>query len=376
MSSKINIAVAIPTFNRLDKLQFALQKIEAQELDERFTVTCVISNIASQDGTTEFLDSLKSNKIRYVIWNTPQTNIVANWHRCAQTIPVEIDWVWFHGDDDYLANPQVIKGLVEILLTHGDTKLSIVHACQGRRSQNSGKIIRGNLFDLCNQIGYHEILGWMSSLVVRKDKFVSAIERAHQPFVQGLQPDELLEHKVSAYRHSFGLLEECVNDDALFVDLPWVEPQDNAQTEESMKRWSEMHEGERYFYVVDDILSMYERGIIQKKCSPMFFRYLTYSFWDRYAAHLVAAAVQTGKISGRDKEHWTRIKKIGELFAIDRDKKLFLQWYESLSSQISHFEKLHDETLNLKRVLIEQYNLANSTSYPFQVLGVDGNLLR
>ena len=46
MGKKLKIAIAIPTYNRLEKLKFALSKIEAQEIDDRFELYCVISNIA------------------------------------------------------------------------------------------------------------------------------------------------------------------------------------------------------------------------------------------------------------------------------------------------------------------------------------------
>jgi hypothetical protein len=52
LKQKLKIAIAIPTFNRLEKLKVALRHIEAQELDDRFELFCVISNIASMDGTT------------------------------------------------------------------------------------------------------------------------------------------------------------------------------------------------------------------------------------------------------------------------------------------------------------------------------------
>lgn len=376
MTSKLKIAIAIPTYNRLEKLQYALKRIEAQEIDSRFELHCVISNIASSDGTHEYLKTLQSNTIRYHIWNTPEKNIFVNWRRCAEAVPKDIDWVWFHGDDDYLTSPQVIKGLVDILEKQSDAKLALIHVCQARRSQKTGKIIRGNLFDLCNQLGYHEILGWMSSIVIRNTKFVPAIMRSTKPLADGLTADELLTHKISAYRHSASFLEECINDEALFLDVPWVEPQDTEQTQESIARWQESHEGERYFYVVDDILALYEKGLIQKKISPIFFRYLTYSFWDRYAAFLIAGTIQTGTISERNLGHWTRIRQIADLFELERDKKIFVQWYESLSNYITHYAKLHDEVISQKKNLIDQYQMTNAPVYPFEVLGPNGTFVR
>jgi glycosyltransferase involved in cell wall biosynthesis len=376
---KIRIAIAIPTYNRLSKLKFALKNIEAQELDSRFELYCVVSNIASKDGTTKFLDGLKSDKVKYVIWNKPEDNIYLhggiNWRRCAEAIPKKIDWVWFHGDDDFLMHSQVIKGLVDVLELHSDEGLSLIHACQARRSQKTGEMIRGNLFDICNQLGYHEILGWMSSIVMRKERFVPAIMRSTKLLVDGLKPDEFLIHHYSSYPHSASFLEECINDDALFIDMPWVEPQDIEQTSESIDRWAETHEGERYLFVVDDIVKLYEKGIIKQKLSPVFFRYLTYSFWDRYAVFLLELTINTGKISERYKEHWLRVRKMAEFFDHERDKKIFIQWYSALNNHIAHYEKLNNEVIELRINLIDQYKFTNSPIYPFQILAPDGNFI-
>lgn len=380
--NKIKIAIAIPTYNRLDKLKFALEKIEAQELDSRFELYCVISNIGSKDGTTEFLDQLKSDKLKYVIWNKLEENIYVNWRRCAAAVPKEIDWVWFHGDDDFLTDSQVIKGLVDVLEKEADEKLSLIHVCQARRSQKTGKTIRGNLFEMCNLMGYHEILGWMSSIVIRNEKFVPAIMQATQKVADGLRPENIT-HKISAYGHSASFLEECINDEAIFIDMPWIEPQDIEQTPESIARWEEVNTAESYFFVVDDIINLYEKGLIKQKLSPVFFRYLSYSFWDRYASFLIASTMQEGKISERNKEHWLRVRKMAELFELERDKKLFIQWHNALNNQIINYEKLHEEIAQLQKKVIEvqknltdQYQLSECAAYPFQVLASDGNLVR
>ena len=223
MGKKLKIAIAIPTYNRLEKLKFALSKIEAQEIDDRFELFCVISNIGSIDGTTEFLNQLNHKNINYVIWNKLDENIYLNWRRCSEAIPEDIDWVWFHGDDDFLTNDQVIKGLVNIIEQEACIETSLIHICQARRSRSTGRIIKDNLFDLCNQLGYHEILGWMSSLVVRCNQFKCAIDWSTTPYEKHPDPKEALEFKFSAYRHSAGFLRVCTHDYALFVDEPWVE---------------------------------------------------------------------------------------------------------------------------------------------------------
>ena len=63
MNDKLKIAIAIPTYNRLEKLKVALQSIDKQEVDEGLEIYCVVSSIASTDGTTEYFDTLAGGKV-------------------------------------------------------------------------------------------------------------------------------------------------------------------------------------------------------------------------------------------------------------------------------------------------------------------------
>jgi glycosyltransferase involved in cell wall biosynthesis len=370
---KLKIAIAIPTYNRLEKLKVALHHIETQELDDRFELFCVISNIASQDGTTEFLGQLSHSKVKYVIHNTPEDYIYTNWRRCAEAVPDDIDWVWFHGDDDYIISPVAIKELVTLLNAQADESLKLVHICQALRSRRTCEWFRGNLLDLCNALGYHEVLGWMSSLVVERTVFKSAIELATRPYDEKLEPSQLLVRKISAYGHSAAILRTCIDQEAIFWDVPWVDPQDRAQTPESVARWQTEQVGERYFFVVDDILSLIEDEVITRPLTPMFFRYLRYTLWDRYAASLIGEVVNTGHMTSLQLEHLQRIKKMEISFVSEREKKLFLQWHQSLRARLMAYIRHSQETARLRTELVEHYNMINTGYYPFEILSLQGS---
>jgi len=371
---KLKIAVAIPTYDRLEKLKVALRHIEAQEVDERFELYCVISNIGSQDGTTEFLSQLSHPTVRYVIYNTQEDYIhaAANWRRCAETVPDDIDWVWFHGDDDYITTPQALKSLVGLLLDQGDDRLKLVHVCQALRSRATNKILRGNLLDLCNTIGYHEVLGWMSSVVMRCAEFKLAIDYGTWYGPEKLHPDQFLVRKISVYVHSAGMLRSCIASDAIFWDVPLIDPQDRVQTPESIARWQVGHEGERYLFVIDDILKMVEDGTITKPLQPMFFRYHTYTLWDRYASFIIGAVVNSGQITPAQLEHLERVKRMQFVITSGREKKLFLQWHQSLSARLQGYVRHAHETVRMRNELVEHFNATNAGVYPFQILSPQG----
>jgi glycosyltransferase involved in cell wall biosynthesis len=373
--NKIKIAIAIPTFNRLNKLRFCLSNIEEQVIDDRFEVYCVISDQESTDGTTEFLNNLNSTKIKYVI-NTKRvvsTNFSSNNRRVANLIPQEIDWVWFHGDDDYLTSQTVLKELVDFIQLSGD--VTLICACEERRSRRSNTQLKASLFDLCNSLGYHEILGWMSSLIVKKDEFVTAINLSTEIFNELTSWDDCLKFRYSAYAHSIALLEVCCHKNAAFIDSAWIATQDSKQSDETLVRWQKEHTGIRYLFVMNDLLKLQKKGIFTKKLSLIFFRYNNYSLWDRFANYLTAEVVENGVLSDIGMEMLDDLRDITNLIESPQSKKIFLQWYQGFSHQILEYSQLTKKLQGLNKNLRITYDLNNSSSYPAQILGESGEII-
>ena len=101
-----------------------------------------------------------------------------NYGYLADTVPEDVDWVWFMGDDDYIPDPKALLNLCNLLREKtNDPDFGFVHVCQAKRSRNTGKIITDTTFNLCNLYGYTEMLGWISSLVIRKKQFIAALKK-------------------------------------------------------------------------------------------------------------------------------------------------------------------------------------------------------
>jgi abequosyltransferase len=359
------IAVAIPTFNRLDRLKNAIKSIELQEFDRTtIDLLCCLSNSASYDGTTEYIASLKSDRIDFVMHNqvvfpketASQDRGHTNWKNLTDIVPDDVDWVWFMGDDDYLTRKSAISALSEIIDRHDDEHLQIIHVSQARRSRATGTVIRGNLLDLCNRFGFHEMLGWISSLVIKTSVFKN--------FVKIM----LHHYHESAYGQSSAILELCVNNDALFIDMPWVDTQDERQTEESIKRWQDDSMGERYLYVVDGVVSQFERKIITKPLKPVFYRYHTYSLWDRYVSFLVSRAINAEVISDTDHSHWNRVRKIADTLDDPLFVKLYLAWHGSIYRYATDIVNRNRALIEAKKQLIAYHQSINLGCYPSQEL--------
>ena len=69
---KIKLAIAVPTYNRLEKLKILLSSIDSQSFCENLELSLFISNIASTDGTTEFLEKETEKRNNLTVYNKQQ----------------------------------------------------------------------------------------------------------------------------------------------------------------------------------------------------------------------------------------------------------------------------------------------------------------
>ncbi|MBC8244045.1 MAG: glycosyltransferase family 2 protein [Verrucomicrobia bacterium] len=327
----MKIAVAIPTFNRVEYLRKAVQSVLDQVHDHGVELYTVISNIASTDGTGDYLDQLNKDHENVIVYNQPEDNRkFPNPYFLASVIPDDIDWVWLMGDDDYLMQKNTVQDVSRLIRNHQQNELCLIHACQGGRSRSTRQVRVGEIFDLCNEFGYHEMLGWFSSIVLRRSEFVDSMNELKE--THHYMRSDTLEGRsnYSAFAHSAAIYKQCVGKKSLFVDWPLVDPQDRKQTEKTAKRWAVENTPERYLFVADDLQRLKDLGLIKNKCSRLFFRYLTVNFWDLWLSYLMSLLIDKEKTeaeltSEKFLTEWNinldRIMKVTELLDDPNDIK-------------------------------------------------------
>ena len=101
----MKLVIYIPTYNRLGKLKTCLESI-APQADG---VKVYVSNNASTDGTKDYLDGLDYPWL--IVHHQPENYGGAYNQAAAWYIPVDAEYVWVIGDDDYL-----LPGAVPTLL--------------------------------------------------------------------------------------------------------------------------------------------------------------------------------------------------------------------------------------------------------------------
>ena len=372
----MHITVAIPTFNRVEQLKKCLESITTQSLDSDIQLSIAISNTASSDGTYSYLSNLEGTDGRYFITNQLGTDTQCNMGSLAATIPPNTDWVWLMGDDDCLESNRSIAIVHDLIKTSENLDLSFVHACQARRSAQSGNVYKEETLKLCEEFGYHEMLGWISSIVTRRNILITALTNVQNSFRE--RP-----LKVSSYAHSAELLKLLHDKQGAFIDFPLVEPQDNEQTEDSIERWRVENMGERYFYVVDDLIEMQRQGLLKNSLPATFFRYHRYNLWDRLIAHQLGELVNAKNLADDDQlqtfvnrfvENWGRIDKLCKMIEEQQVQKylsIMLHHAIMLSSQFLHGKLSRSE---FEDAAIQHVKLLNSPIYEFNVLQNHGDL--
>ena len=372
----MHLVIAIPTLNRRDYLERNIASIDKQEKSSDLKITIAISNSASEDSTEAYLNDLKKKREDISLFNQQTGWSGGNYGHLVSAIPESADWIWYMGDDDYLCDPKSIVNLYNVLMQNqNDNKFVFAHACQARRSSGSGKVICDTVFNLCNRFGYIEMLGWISSLVVRKDFFVSIL-RAIDNRVQLARDEPKLGQSHSAFFHSAYFLEFLYDKHGAFIDMPLVDPQDDDMTDDTRERWQDENMSERYIYVVDDLARLKKLGVPISKMDVMFFRYHHYHLWDRFMLHQlnVLKAYGSGDRSEvvqvalkRFIKNWERISSIFPLIKDPLAKKQLINVVEMNIGLCNLFiEKNFDEEVRL--LISRQLELLSVKVYDFNLL--------
>lgn len=102
----MKLVIYIPTYNRLEKLKVCIESIASQADG----INVYVSNNASTDGTKEYLDGLSYPWL--MVHHQPENYGGAYNQASAWYIPVDAEYVWVVGDDDYLL-PNAVQTLLE-----------------------------------------------------------------------------------------------------------------------------------------------------------------------------------------------------------------------------------------------------------------------
>ncbi len=281
----MHLTIAIPTYNRCEYLKKNIEYFENINHPDGIKISLSISNSASEDNTETFLEDIRRKREDIFLFNQRTDWNGGNYGYLSSVVPDDADWVWFMGDDDYLCHPESLQKVCEVLVRENkNADFGFVHACQARRSKNTGAIITDSSLGLCNRFGYTEMFGWISSIIMRRENFVNALQKVDDR-AQKARDEPALSNTHSAFFQASYIFQEVYWMRGAFVDLPLVDMQDEEMTEATRQRWQSENMGERYIYILDDLQRLKSEGVPVNDLSPEFFRYHQYQLWDRFITY-------------------------------------------------------------------------------------------
>lgn len=254
------LTIAIPTYQRSEKLEILLHCIAQQIQEVTDTVKILVRDDLSGDDTVAMVEAFMAEYpgiCQLVI--APErfedggaTNFVELYQ-----LP-ETEWTWMMGDDDLLL-PGALRSVLE-LIKKGT--FSFLHLTEESRSRKANALYTGDFLELCNGIGLLELTGFMSCNVV-KTSFLAA----------GMRSKNIHLYREAAFVHSFALLETMVHEKAAIYDMPLVKTQSPTMTDETKQIWKKYGIPMKYNRIVDCLEALIDDGIIDQPLTAMFFRY-------------------------------------------------------------------------------------------------------
>ena len=354
----MKILVAIPTWNRANYLDKAIQAIAtARSASQGCEVDLFVSDNCSSDHTVEVMARWQEQApwIHYRRWEEHVAFFGPElFRRALLGSGLTYDYLWLQGDDDAICDIAAYDKLTAAIEACEAHPPCIVHCCQGQRAlPGDTRIIEGNTEDLCNTYGWHDLLGWISSLVMSSDTVERMLSSPHSE----MQPP-------SSYWHAEALLEAGYGHSMLILTEGLIVTQDERQTPECVERWAKTNVGPRYWHIIPGLSSLKERGVITKPLTLGFFRYLTYSFWDRFALELLQRACSSKTPAEVIETHLSMLGYMGDLLGYREDAKLYKTWLDGFRSDLQAVRRTHE--LVLQRM--ESYQ---QPSYSFSLLNGD-----
>ena len=285
------ITFAIPTWNRAQQVEKTVRSIAAQA---RAGIKIVVCDHGSTDGTPEVLSRLAQEFDCLGLASLerpPGADFQDNFRYCFR-LP-QTEWTWTFGDDDLL-----LPGALDLVLEAIKSGVEFIHVAEVLRSDNTKTIVRRpSLFELCSDLGWLDMTGYITCNVVKTERLKKAVNSP--------QWDS---YSKNAFPHACALLEALHDAPAMFIDVPLVDCQSHEVTPETAKRWAENQTGTRYFYVDEALEDMVKRGVLKKPIDNVFFRYHSYFLWDRLITCMISQYANHPKDS--HPELWQHVERL------------------------------------------------------------------
>ena len=278
----MKLTIAIPSYNRLKYLKKNLDLALALHCPPQLDIQFRVSAASSNDGTIEYLREAAWQDKRLDYLRKSSTRTRWNWIYLAQTIPSDTDWVWLFGDDDIFCDRNAFLELYALLKNAEITNASMISIPQAKRISTTDHVEIETLANLSGEYGIHEIFGWMTSVILKRELYFNLMNAFRIRFRRIYTDAGLLKTLISPFFHTLTLLEQNSNALTMLVLRKIVDEQDLKIESYAYKKASREREHlrDRLPFTFSEFKKTLDS--IEGSNRVNFFRYVNKTFLDLY----------------------------------------------------------------------------------------------
>ena len=196
----------------------------------------------------------------------------------AASIPEDVDWVWTLADDASLYSKFGLKQLSAELAIPAHRDVRFVHACLATKSYDTGYTQMASVRSLCEDHGYFEILGTLSSLVIAADVFRFAFSKHLAEMAEKARDGDI---RVTPFTQCQLLYLALSDITGLLVDTKLV-AQDQVKNFDDN---SDISESKQIFLIAGEIVELAHTLESDNSWDMHFFRFGQKSMWSELLAY-------------------------------------------------------------------------------------------
>ncbi len=330
----MKLLVAIPTYNRAEDLDKAIGDIaRARSMTQSCEVELYISDNCSSDHTQAVVLRWRQEApwIHYRRW----VDHVDTWGptmlwRALLGSRLDYEYIWLLEDEAHITDPLAFEKVAAALEAISDSPPALIHCCQTQRAlPGDQRIAMGSTEELCNTFGWHDLLGWISSLIISKETVQRMFASPHCEV-----------HPVSALWHSEVILEAAYGKNMMVLTEGLISPHGGGQSKLSNLQGDPASVGPDYWYVIAGLHNLKERAVFKIPLNLEFFRWLDYSLWDRLGQEVVEIASSSTTTDSTIETQLYLLGGVAELLGHEEERNLYVNWLNGFCNFVrSTYEK-------------------------------------
>lgn len=345
------LAFVVPSWNRPTQLEICVESIASQVRPDDDVRVIVIDDASDHKDMPDVLLRLSAKYQCLEIRHKERSQDYSDAFRTMFRAAPDAEWVWTFGDDDRL-RPKALEFIMTDLLPRmGDRRF--FHVAESTRTAGTNMVLHANrLLDLCGELGWIEMTGFITGNVTRGEDLAHAAETPRWR-----------RYAASSFVQSAALLEMLRDAPCAFVDIPLIATQSNENSQDTAERWAAMSIGARYLNAVDCIETMFDDGVLTDKLPPKFFRYLNLHLWDRFMVLFLNDCINQKAVW--PSEAWDRVARFAKLLADDAAAKKLLDDIEAARGMTTLWLYMNQNLDLLRGQIAEIGERRSASSYPY-----------